>query len=44
MVYASSKDALKKKLVGYAAEHEATSYDDLVYDEIINKVSANKTK
>lgn len=32
MVYASSKDALRKQLVGIAAEIQATSYDEITYD------------
>lgn len=32
MVYASSKDALRKQLVGIAAEIQATSYDEITYE------------
>ena len=44
MLYASSKDALVKKLVGVHASLQATSFDELVEEDVINKISANRTK
>ena len=44
MVYASSQDALLKKLPGLACVHQATDFDELVEEDIINKISANRTK
>jgi cofilin len=32
MIYASSKDALRKQLVGISAEIQATSYDEITYE------------
>ncbi|KAJ9112566.1 hypothetical protein QFC19_000583 [Naganishia cerealis] len=32
MIFASSKDALRKQLVGIAAEIQATSYDEITYE------------
>lgn len=32
MMYASSKDAIRKQLVGISAEIQATSYDEITYD------------
>jgi len=39
MVYASSKDALRKKLVGVAAEIQATDFSEVSYDVVLDKVS-----
>ena len=44
MLYASSKDALRKKLVGVHLEVQATDMDEVEYDEIYQKVSAGGTK
>lgn len=39
MVYASSKDALKRALNGIATELQANDEDDIEYQSILNKVS-----
>lgn len=39
MMYASSKDALKRALNGVAAEIQANDEDDIEYDSIKNKVA-----
>lgn len=39
MVYASSKDALKKALNGIAVEFQANDEDDIEYQSVLNKVS-----
>ena len=39
MVYASSKDALKRALNGIAVELQANDTDDIEYDSVLNKVS-----
>jgi len=39
MVYASSKDALKRALNGIAVELQANDPDDIEYDSVLNKVS-----
>jgi len=39
MLYASSKDALRKKLIGVAAEIQATDLAEVSYDEVFDKVS-----
>lgn len=39
MVYASSKDALKRALSGIAVEIQANDDDDIEYDSILGKVS-----
>lgn len=39
MVYASSKDALKRSLNGIAAEFQANDEDDIEYASVLNKVS-----
>lgn len=44
MLYSSSKEALKRKLVGFSAEIQATDFEELDYDEIYQKVSAGGTK
>merc|ERR1719284_914607 len=44
MLYAASKDALKKKLVGYHYEIQATDFDEVDFNEVYEKVSAGGTK
>lgn len=44
MIYASSKDALRKKLVGVHTEIQATDLDELDYDVVHDKVSSGGTK
>jgi cofilin len=39
MLYASSKDALRKKLVGIASEIQATDLSEISYDTVLDKVS-----
>jgi len=39
MVYASSKDALKRALNGIATEFQANDDDDIEYQSVLNKVS-----
>lgn len=39
MLYASSKDALRKKLVGVATEIQATDLSEVAYDVVLDKVS-----
>lgn len=39
MLYASSKDALRKKLVGIATEIQATDLSEITYDVVFDKVS-----
>ena len=39
MVYASSKDALKRALNGIATEFQANDEDDIEYQSVLNKVS-----
>jgi cofilin len=39
MLYASSKDALRKKLVGVAAEVQATDLSEIAYDTVLEKVA-----
>lgn len=39
MVYASSKDALKRSLAGIATELQANDPEDIEYDSIIKVVS-----
>lgn len=39
MVYASSKDALKRALNGIAVELQANDTDDIEFDSVLNKVS-----
>lgn len=40
MLYASSKDAVRKVLVGIHAEIQATDRSEIDYKEVIEKVSA----
>lgn len=44
MLYASSKDALKKKLVGISHEVQATDYSDLALKEVTEKVMCKMVK
>ncbi|EIN12860.1 hypothetical protein PUNSTDRAFT_111233 [Punctularia strigosozonata HHB-11173 SS5] len=39
MLYASSKDALRRSLVGIAAEIQGTAFDEVAYDTVLDKVS-----
>lgn len=39
MLYASSKDALRKKLVGIATEIQATDLSEVAYEVVLEKVS-----
>jgi len=39
MIYASSKDALKRTLNGIATEFQANDEDDIEYDSVLKKVS-----
>lgn len=39
MVYASSKDALKRALSGIAVEIQANDGDDIEHTSVLNKVS-----
>lgn len=39
MVYASSKDALRKQLVGISAEIQGTDSSEIEYDTVLEKVS-----
>ncbi|KAJ3513641.1 hypothetical protein NM208_g15156 [Fusarium decemcellulare] len=39
MIYASSKEALKRSLTGIATELQANDTDDIEYDSIIKTVS-----
>lgn len=37
MVYASSKESFKKKLVGLAVEVQGTDYSEISYDAVLEK-------
>jgi cofilin len=39
---ASSKDAVRKKLIGIATEIQATDLDEVDYQEVLAKVSSGK--
>ncbi|GAA6034781.1 hypothetical protein JCM8097_001166 [Rhodosporidiobolus ruineniae] len=39
MLYASSKDALRRALVGIATEIQGTDYDEISYNVVLDKVS-----
>lgn len=39
MIYASSKEALKRSLTGIAAELQANDQDDIEWDTVIKTVS-----
>ncbi|KAJ3518645.1 hypothetical protein NM688_g9408 [Phlebia brevispora] len=38
MVFASSKDALRRSLVGLATEIQGTEYDEIAYETVLDKV------
>lgn len=40
MLYASSKDAIRKKLVGIANEIQATDSAEVSYDTVLDRVRA----
>jgi cofilin len=44
MLYAASKDAVKKKLVGISHEIQATEYSELSKHEVTEKVKSKKYK
>jgi hypothetical protein len=39
MIYASSKDSLKRSLNGLATEFQANDEDDIEYQSVLNRVS-----
>ncbi|KAN0064327.1 cofilin [Thecaphora frezii] len=39
MIYASSKDALRRSLVGIASEIQGTDYSEVSYENVLEKVS-----
>jgi hypothetical protein len=39
MIYASSKDALKRSLTGVASEFQANDQDDIEWKTVLEKVS-----
>ncbi|KZT67260.1 hypothetical protein DAEQUDRAFT_729295 [Daedalea quercina L-15889] len=39
MLFASSKDALRRSLVGVAVEIQATDYSEVAYESVLDKVS-----
>lgn len=39
MVYASSKDAIRRKLVGIGTEVQATDASEIAYETVLEKVS-----
>jgi len=41
MVYASSKDALRKALNGVATDIQGTDYSEVSYETILKKVSSS---
>eukprot|EP00053_Salpingoeca_punica_P003916 m.45988 g.45988 ORF g.45988 m.45988 type:complete len:142 (-) comp12494_c0_seq1:550-975(-) len=44
MLYAASKDALRKKFVGIGNEFQATDLDEIEYEAVLEKISAGGTK
>jgi cofilin len=44
MVYASSKDALRKAFVGIGEELQANDEDEIEYDYVLDKISKSKGK
>jgi cofilin len=44
MVYASSKEALKRALTGIAVEIQANDQDDIEYDSVLKVVSKGTAK
>jgi len=43
MIYASSKDALRKKLVGIAVEVQCTDLDEVEHSSVLDKVSRSSS-
>ena len=43
MLYASSKDAIRKKLVGVANEIQATDAAEVSYDTVLDRVHSHST-
>ena len=39
MLFASSKDALRRSLVGIAAEIQGTDYSEVAHENVLDKVS-----
>ncbi|KAI9231996.1 MAG: hypothetical protein BYD32DRAFT_429447 [Podila humilis] len=39
MIYASSKDALRRQLVGIGSEIQGTDFDEVTYDVVLEKVN-----
>jgi len=39
MLYASSKDAIRKKLVGIGAEIQGTDFSEIDFDTVLERVS-----
>lgn len=39
MLYASSKDAIKKKLIGFAKEIQCTDYEELDWNSVLGQLS-----
>ncbi|KAI0629736.1 actin depolymerizing factor [Trametes polyzona] len=39
MLFASSKEALRRSLVGIASEIQGTDYSEIAYDQVLDKVS-----
>ena len=44
MLYASSKDAIRKKFQGIAADVQGTDFDEVDYDTIVQDISSGYTK
>jgi len=42
MVYASSKDALRRALTGIAAEIQGTDFSEVAHDTVLEKVSKGR--
>ena len=42
MVYASSKDAIRRALTGLAVEIQGTDYSEVAYETILDKVSKGR--
>lgn len=42
MVYASSKDALRRSLNGIGAEVQGTDFSEVAYETVLEKVSKQK--
>jgi len=39
MIYASSKDSLRRALIGIAADIQGTDFDEIAYETVLDKVS-----